>query len=109
TPCIPLPRRRARYLSWSSASGCAAVRSRKLPRSRLHGPHDPSNRTTCRKRRAMMRKVLVPIGSHANARAQAALEEAIALYREEPVEIHLLNVQVPVSGHVAMFFDIDVL
>lgn len=56
-----------------------------------------------------MRKVLVPIDAHAEARSRAALDEAIALYLEEPVEIHLLNVQIPVSGHVAMFFDIDAL
>lgn len=56
-----------------------------------------------------MRKVLVPIEAHAAARTQAALDEAIALYREEPVEIHLLSVQIPVSGHVAMFFDLDAL
>ena len=52
-----------------------------------------------------MKKVLVPIDAHNGARAQAAIAEAIAIYRDEPVEVHLLNVQVPVSGHVSMFFD----
>ena len=51
-----------------------------------------------------MRKILVPIGADSNARMQSALAEVIALYREEPMQIHLLNVQIPVSRHVSEFF-----
>ncbi|MDB5838143.1 MAG: putative universal stress protein [Herminiimonas sp.] len=50
-----------------------------------------------------MKKVLVLI-STCGGRMATAVDEAIAIYREEPVEIHLLNVQVSVSSHVAMFF-----
>lgn len=52
-----------------------------------------------------MRKLLVSIDGHSSARLQSAVAQAIALYRQEPVDIHLLNVQPGVSGHVAMFFD----
>ncbi len=49
-----------------------------------------------------MRKVLVPVASeHQAARAAA---RAIALYRRDPAEIHLLNVQHPLPRHVAQFF-----
>jgi nucleotide-binding universal stress UspA family protein len=50
-----------------------------------------------------MKKVLVVISAGAS-RTATAIDEAIALYREEPVEIHLLNVQISVSSHVALFF-----
>jgi nucleotide-binding universal stress UspA family protein len=53
-----------------------------------------------------MRKVLVPIsGAHGGGtQTQSALTEAISLYREEPVEVHLLNVQPTVPRYVAGFF-----
>ncbi len=51
-----------------------------------------------------MRKLLVSIDGHSPARTQSAVAQAIAIYLQEPVEIHLLNVQPVVSGHVAMFF-----
>lgn len=52
-----------------------------------------------------MRKLLVSIDSQSAARMQSAVAQAIAIYSLEPVDIHLLNVQHGVSGHVAMFFD----
>jgi nucleotide-binding universal stress UspA family protein len=51
-----------------------------------------------------MRKMLVPINAASGARTQATLAEVIALYRDEPAQIHLLNVQIPVSRHVSDFF-----
>jgi nucleotide-binding universal stress UspA family protein len=52
-----------------------------------------------------MRKLLVSIDGHSTARLQSAVAQAVAIYHQEPVEIHLLNVQAGVTGHVAMFFD----
>lgn len=52
-----------------------------------------------------MRKLLISIDGHSAARMQSAVSEAIAIYRQDPVEVHLLSVQPAVSGHVAMFFD----
>ncbi|MEN3291296.1 MAG: hypothetical protein V7642_549 [Burkholderiales bacterium] len=51
-----------------------------------------------------MRKVLVPISADGSAQMQSALAEVIAIYREEPVEVHLLNVQITVPRYVAGFF-----
>ena len=51
------------------------------------------------------RKLLVPVDVGNEAAMKSAVAEAIALYRQEPVAIHLLNVQPLLSGHVAMFFD----
>ena len=52
-----------------------------------------------------MRNVLIPIDSGGSAaRVKSAVAEAIAIYRREPVEIHLLSVQASVTSHVAMFF-----
>jgi len=54
-----------------------------------------------------MKKILVPICIHSSPSAiRSAAEEAIAIYRsEDSVQIHLLSVQVPLSRHVADFFD----
>jgi nucleotide-binding universal stress UspA family protein len=51
-----------------------------------------------------MRKVLVPISAGGGAQLQSALAEAISIYRDDPVEVHLLNVQVSVPRYVAGFF-----
>jgi nucleotide-binding universal stress UspA family protein len=52
-----------------------------------------------------MRKILVAVDATDPARTQAAVAEAVRIYAQGPVDVHLLNVQPPVSGHVAMFFD----
>ena len=49
-----------------------------------------------------MKEILVPIESAAHA--PRAAERAIALYEDEPVQIHLLNVQRPLPRHVSRFF-----
>jgi nucleotide-binding universal stress UspA family protein len=49
-----------------------------------------------------MRTILIPVAGERQA-ARAA-EQAIALYRREPAEIHLLNVQHPLPRHVSQFF-----
>lgn len=51
-----------------------------------------------------MRKILVPIDPHDQARTRSAIAQAIRIHREDPAEIRLLRVQPRVSGHVAMFF-----
>lgn len=50
-----------------------------------------------------MAQILVPIDGH-GAEAQRALAEAIRIHRREDVPVFLLNVQPPVSGHVAAYF-----
>lgn len=50
-----------------------------------------------------MRKVLVPICA-GDAQMQSALAEAVSICREEPAELHLLNVQPSVPRYVAGFF-----
>ena len=52
-----------------------------------------------------MRKLLVSIDGQSAARMQSAVAQAIGIYSKESVDIHLLNVQPGVSGHVAMFFE----
>jgi nucleotide-binding universal stress UspA family protein len=52
-----------------------------------------------------MRNLLVPVDGGKEAAMKSAVAQALALYRQEPVAIHLLNVQPLLSGHVAMFFD----
>jgi nucleotide-binding universal stress UspA family protein len=52
-----------------------------------------------------MRKLLVSIDGQSAEKMQSAVAQAIAIYSKEPVDIHLLNVQPCVSGHVAMFFE----
>lgn len=51
-----------------------------------------------------MRKVLVPV-SPIRAQMQSAVDEAIAIYRQEAVEIHLVNVQSAIPRYVAAYFD----
>lgn len=51
-----------------------------------------------------MRKILIPIDAGNRARTMAAVAEAVRIYSQEPVAIHLLSVQPAVSSHVAMFF-----
>lgn len=52
-----------------------------------------------------MKKVLVPLNIHTSAaQMQNAVAEAIAIYRAQPVQVHLLSVQAPVSRHVSGFF-----
>lgn len=51
-----------------------------------------------------MRKILIPVDAAHPARMTAAVAEAVRIYAQEPVDVHLLNVQPVVSGHVAMFF-----
>lgn len=50
-----------------------------------------------------MRRVLVAVNAAADAAAVVA--EVLRMQAQEPVGVHLLNVQPAVSGHVAMFFD----
>ena len=50
-----------------------------------------------------MRNLLLPIDADA-ARTKAAVAEALRICAQEPVQVHLLNVQPLVSSHVAMFF-----
>jgi nucleotide-binding universal stress UspA family protein len=51
-----------------------------------------------------MRKILVAVDASDPAGMTAAVAEAVRIYAQGPVEVHLLNVQPAVSGHVAMFF-----
>lgn len=51
-----------------------------------------------------MRKILIPIVPDDTARTRSAIEQAIRIWREDPVQIRLLRVQPRLSGHVAMFF-----
>lgn len=48
-----------------------------------------------------MRNVLVPVNGSKDA--QWAVSRVIEMYREEPVRIHLLDVQPPLSQHVTRF------
>jgi nucleotide-binding universal stress UspA family protein len=50
-----------------------------------------------------MNEIVVPICDAADA--PWAATQAIARYRQEPVRIHLLNVQRPLPKHVAQFFN----
>jgi len=52
-----------------------------------------------------IRDVVVPVCDV--AAAGWASSQAIALYRDEPVRIHLLNVQRPLPKHIAQFFNRD--
>lgn len=51
-----------------------------------------------------MRKLLVVTDGLSPSRTRDAAKQAISLYQQEPVEIHLLSVQPRVSGDVSMFF-----
>jgi nucleotide-binding universal stress UspA family protein len=50
-----------------------------------------------------MNEILVPVCDASDAKWAA--EQAIALYRQSPARIHLLNVQRPLPKHVSQFFD----
>ena len=51
-----------------------------------------------------MKQILLPLDpSNPGANAQA-LAEAVRLHAAAPLRVHLLNVQYPVTSHVAMFF-----
>ena len=52
-----------------------------------------------------IRAVVVPVCDADSA--GWASSQAIALYRDEPVRIHLLNVQRPLPKHIAQFFNRD--
>lgn len=52
-----------------------------------------------------MRRILVPVDAANPARTAAAVAETVRIYAQEPVTVHLLNVQPPLNGHVAMFFE----
>jgi nucleotide-binding universal stress UspA family protein len=53
----------------------------------------------------LMLKILVPVdGSESSARAVGHLVKIVAWYKDPP-EIHLLNVQHPLSGDVGRFLD----
>ncbi len=52
-----------------------------------------------------MHKILVAVDASDRAAMKAAVAEAVRIYAQGPVDVHLLNVQPAVSGHVAMFFD----
>jgi nucleotide-binding universal stress UspA family protein len=49
-----------------------------------------------------MNEIVVPICNTSDARWAAT--QAIAMYHDEPAQIHLLNVQRPLPKHVAQFF-----
>ena len=51
-----------------------------------------------------MKTALVVVDASDPTRTAASLAEAVRLYAQEPIALHLLNVQPGVSGHVAMFF-----
>lgn len=52
-----------------------------------------------------MNKILVAVDASDAAGMKAAVAEAVRIYAQAPVDVHLLNVQPAVSGHVGMFFD----
>jgi nucleotide-binding universal stress UspA family protein len=49
-----------------------------------------------------MENLLVPIDGLQDSRR--IIERVIEIYRLAPVEVHLLNVQSPFPGHIAMYF-----
>jgi nucleotide-binding universal stress UspA family protein len=53
-----------------------------------------------------MKKILVSIGA-VSAQMQSAVAEALAIYRKEGAQIHLLNVQTIVPGFAARYFSED--
>lgn len=52
-----------------------------------------------------MHDIVVPICDTGDAGWAAS--QAIAIYRDEPVRVHLLNVQRPLPKHIAQFFNRD--
>jgi nucleotide-binding universal stress UspA family protein len=51
-----------------------------------------------------MRRLLVVVDGQKAQRSRAAAEQAAALCTHPGTRVHLLSVQTPVTGHVAMFF-----
>ena len=52
-----------------------------------------------------MHEIVVPICDTGDAGWAAS--QAIAIYRDQPVRVHLLNVQRPLPKHIAQFFNRD--
>lgn len=52
-----------------------------------------------------MTQVLIPVDPAHPERTRSAVEQAVRLAKEEPVNVRLLRVRPRLSGHVAMFFD----
>ena len=51
-----------------------------------------------------MKKILVPVDPADPARTREALQTAVRIYAQGPVDVHLLSVQPLLTRHVAMFF-----
>ena len=51
-----------------------------------------------------MNKILVPVDPADPARTREALQTAVRIYAQGPVDVHLLSVQPLLTRHVAMFF-----
>ncbi|MDM0043644.1 universal stress protein [Variovorax dokdonensis] len=54
-----------------------------------------------------MRQILIPIDEGEPARTRSAVAQAIRIYRSEPVQLRLVNVQPQLNGHVAMYFGVE--
>jgi len=54
-----------------------------------------------------MSKILVAIDANDPNGMKAAVAEAARIHAQGSIDVHLLNVQPAVSGHVAMFFDLS--
>ena len=54
-----------------------------------------------------MNKILVPVDPADPARTREALQTAVRIYAQGPVDVHLLSVQSRVNGHVASYFGAD--
>jgi len=52
-----------------------------------------------------MRKLLVPIDPDNAGRTRSAVAQVVRIYRDEPVEVHLLRVLPRLSSHVALCFN----
>lgn len=51
-----------------------------------------------------MQRLLIAVDADSAQRTQSAVNEAITRSWRGPLRVHVLSVQPPVSGHVAMFF-----
>jgi len=54
-----------------------------------------------------MNKILVPVDPADPARTREALQTAVRIYAQGPVDVHLLSVQSRINGHVASYFGAD--
>lgn len=54
-----------------------------------------------------MTRILIPVDAFHPQRTRAALADAVKRHAKGRVDVHLLNVQPAVTGHVAMFFSQD--